>query len=110
MKKQTSEVAISKDVYRAVAKRDSFDGWPCCIWCGKPAPTENPLAYANAHYIPRSLGGLGIEENILNLCFRCHYKYDRTTSREEMRAFFENHLRHHYKNWNEENLIYRKDM
>ena len=45
----------------AVYSRDN----KCCIICG------SPNAKANAHYIPRSHGGLGIEQNIVTLCLAC---------------------------------------
>ena len=34
MKPRTRELAIPLQVKRAVAERDSCDGWPCCILCG----------------------------------------------------------------------------
>ena len=37
---RTKALSISREVKKAVAERDSCDGYPCCIWCGKPAPTE----------------------------------------------------------------------
>ena len=60
--KRTKCLEIPMKVKRIVAERDSVDGHPCCIWCGKPAPTTNPLAYSNAHYIPRSRGDLALKE------------------------------------------------
>ncbi|MEA5060025.1 MAG: hypothetical protein VB049_08350 [Candidatus Pelethousia sp.] len=48
----------------------------CCIFCGN---SYNVMP--NAHFIPRSDGGLGIPENILTACTRlmegdCHHKFD----------------------------------
>lgn len=93
------ERAISPAVKSAVRERDSIDGWPCCIWCG------SPYAEAEAHFISRSQGGLGIEENILTLCRRCHFRFDHTADRAEMQAYFRKYLRSKYPDWNEATLI-----
>lgn len=106
--KRTEAVSIPSQVKKAVAERDSVDGHPCCIWCGKPAPTTNPIAFSNAHYMSRGQGGLGIEENILTLDWECHLRYDQSGHREEMREFFKNYLKSKYPDWDEDNLIYRK--
>ena len=105
MKKRTKELSIPKSVKEAVARRDSFDGWPCCLLCGTPAPIDNPLAFSNAHYVRRSQGGLGVEENILTLCWTCHQRFDNYgENREELRSY----LIRNYKDWDEEKLKYRK--
>ena len=106
--KRTKCLEIPMKVKRIVAERDSVDGHPCCIWCGKPAPTTNPLAYSNAHYIPRSRGGLGIERNILTLDWECHMRYDQTEHQEEMKEKFREHLMSCYPDWDEGALVYKK--
>lgn len=105
--KRTDALAIPRKVKEAVAERDSVDGWPCCVLCGRTAPTDNRLAFSNAHYIARSQGGLGIEQNILTLCSICHREYD-TIKRKEYRPLFRRYLREHYENWNEKDLTYEK--
>ena len=65
----------------------------------------------NAHYISRAHGGLGIEENIVTLCFDCHNSYDNGKYKavsDAIREKIEYYLKHHYKDWNKENLIYKK--
>lgn len=99
-------LAISQAVKTAVAERDSIGGRPCCIWCGRPAPT--PLAYSNAHYISRAHGGVGVEENILTLCPDCHRIYDQTAARETMRPILRRYLREYYPDWDESKLIFEK--
>lgn len=106
--KRTKALEIPEKVKKAVAERDSIDGYPCCIWCGKPAPVSNPLAFSNAHYIPRGQGGLGIEKNILTLNWECHRKYDQEADRPKMKAFFREYLQSKYPDWDEAKLIYRK--
>ena len=102
MKTRTRAVAIDKAVKEAVAMRDSFDGCPCCIHCGAPGSPSN------AHYISRAHGGLGIEENILTLCWPCHLEYDQGPDREALREEFREYLMSKYPDWREENLIYRR--
>lgn len=106
---RTKALEIPIEVKKKVAERDSIDGHPCCIWCGKPAPTTNPLAFSNAHFVSRARGGLGIEENILTLDWECHLKYDQTGSQPEMRAFFKEYLKTKYSDWEEEKLVYKKE-
>ena len=108
MNKRTKALSIAKAVKIAVAKRDSVDGYPCCIWCGKPAPTEEKLAFSNAHYISRAQGGLGIEENLLTLCPDCHRAYDQSPKREKMRECFKDYLQARYPEWDENKLYFTK--
>ena len=108
MNKRTKALAIPKEVKEAVADRDSFDGWPCCLVCGSPAPVGNRLAFSCAHYISRAQGGLGREDNILTLCPECHMRYDQSTKRENMRAFFRSYLKANYPGWDEQHLTYKK--
>lgn len=110
MRKDTKARAIPMEVKRAVAKRDSFDGWPCCINCGTPAPTEKPTAFSCAHFISRSQGGLGTEKNIVTLCPKCHYKYDQTIERSTIRDFLREYLMEKYPDWNEDELYYRRQQ
>ena len=79
---------ISPLVRKRVYERDSFDGAPCCIRCGRPYPHVH-------HYIERSRGGLGIEENLVCLCAGCHeelhvYNY------KEMSEFVRDYLKNRY--------------
>ena len=109
MRKDTKARDFSKAVKLQIAARDSIDGHPCCINCGKPAPPENPLAFSNAHFIPRSQLGLGVEWNGLTLCPDCHRRYDQTTEREKLRIYFREYLMDRYPDWDESRLFYRKE-
>lgn len=108
MNTRTKALGITIAVKEAVAERDSFDGHPCCLLCGTPAPVNNRLAFSCAHYISRAQGGLGVEENIVTLCPRCHMRYDQSTDREQIRAFLRRHLQEHYPHLDESNLTYKK--
>lgn len=100
--KMAKACAIPTAVKLRVAERDSIDGWPCCILCG------SNQAMPEAHYIPRSRGGLGIEENIMTLCRRCHFVFDNgdVEERRVMKARAKAYLKSKYPDWTEERLIY----
>lgn len=63
------ETDIRDSVRKAVLERDSIDGCPCCIYCGKPFPHGG----AHLHHVKkRSQLGLGEESNLVTLCWKCH--------------------------------------
>lgn len=67
------------------------------------------MFYANAHFIPRSAGGLGIEENIFTACENCHREQDNGKDSKLYTKKAEKHLKDIYgTNWSKENLIYKK--
>ena len=107
MRKDTKARDFDRKAKMAISQRDSIDGWPCCVFCGAAAPAE--LAWSNAHFISRAQLGLGTPENGLTLCPQCHHRYDQTTARPEMRAYFREYLMEHYEDWSEDALIYRKE-
>ena len=99
--KQTKEKEIQKKVKEVVWKRDKHK----CIFCGKLVD----VFYANAHFIPRSAGGLGIEENIVTACENCHREQDNGKNTKEYDKKAEIYLKRIYgTNWDKENLIYKK--
>jgi 5-methylcytosine-specific restriction endonuclease McrA len=99
MKSKRSKMCdISQKVKEIVWERDCHR----CIICG------SSYALPNAHYIPRSKGGLGIEQNIVTLCLNCHYKTDHTCDRPIMLEKIKSHLQAKYEGWNEDDLYYRK--
>lgn len=97
MHKRTKACAISKKTKEIVYKRDEGS----CIFCGAPGLPE-------AHYIPRSHGGLGIPENIVTACRPCHDKMDNSTDRQQMLQVAAEHLKQFYEGWNEDSLVYDK--
>lgn len=99
--KQTKEKEIPIKVKIKVWERDSH----CCILCGKPVPVFN----ANAHFIPRSAGGLGIEENIFTACENCHIEQDNGNYTKEYDIKVENHFKNIYgADWDKSKLVYKK--
>ena len=101
MSKRSKACDISQATKKKVWKRDNER----CIICGRWVP----VSCANAHYIKRSQGGLGIEQNIVTMCPECHYKEDHGLNTELYEDYIENYLKGIYgENWNKENLIYNK--
>ena len=97
---RTKKTDIRVDVKKAVWIRDNYR----CIFCG----TLVPISCANAHYIPRSAGGLGIEKNIVTACNKCHHEQDNGLNTKIYDEFVENYLKNKYSNWNKDDLIYKK--
>lgn len=95
---RTKALDIPGAVKDAVWERDNR----CCILCG------NPQAMPNAHYISRAQGGLGIEQNIVTLCMKCHRDYDQSAARQYIREELRTYLAGKYPDWDETNLIYKK--
>lgn len=102
MKSRRSKACdITQSVKNKVWQRD--DGH--CIVCG------STWAMPNAHYISRANGGLGIEQNIVTLCQKCHYAYDNTTDRPIYREHIKSYLRGVYgADWDETKLTYKKGV
>lgn len=99
MTNRTKATSIPSSVKQKVYARDGG----CCVWCGKYG------AMPEAHFIPRSKGGLGIEENILTLCRPHHELFDRgpIEKREEMRTYFRDYLKSKYQDWDETKMTYK---
>lgn len=99
--RRTKELGITKKVKSIVWERDQHK----CIFCHK----EVEWNYANSHFIKRSQGGLGIEENIMTNCGECHRLFDDSKERLIwMMKYAEDYLRSKYPNWNKNDLIYKK--
>lgn len=99
--KRTKELSISKAVKMKVWERDNHR----CIFCGELVPWN----LANSHFVKRSQGGLGIEQNIMTNCVKCHKLFDDSKEREEWRLeYAERYLRLKYPEWEKDKLIYKK--
>lgn len=95
--KETKATSIPMEVKRRVWARDKGR----CIVCGAPG-------LPNAHYIRRSQGGLGIEENIVTLCPQCHHDFDNGFRREEIGAWLSEYLDKWYPDFPDEKRVYTK--
>lgn len=90
---------MSAKVRKKVKERDSFDGAPCCIYCG------NPYALQVAHVVNASQGGLGIEENGVTLCAKCHIEMDNGKDGYVIRSYAENYLKGIYEGWDRAKVV-----
>jgi 5-methylcytosine-specific restriction endonuclease McrA len=95
--KRTKACEITPQVREAVEKRDNH----CCIFC-------NRYGRGEAHYINRSQGGLGVEENIVTVCRDCHREMDNGLTTQIYRDKAEEYLKSHYLNWDKSKLVYNK--
>lgn len=90
MNSRTKKTSIPIKVKKAVYERDG-----CCILCGRQGSP-------NAHYISRSRGGLGIEQNIVTLCLECHRRVDQSTERPKLLKKIKEYLDVFYPNFTDE--------
>lgn len=97
MHKRTKACAITPKVREEVEERDGH----CCIFCGFPGRGE-------AHFIPRSHGGLGIPENLLTVCRHCHDLMDNSQARQIYVNRAREYLESKYPGWEESKLYYTK--
>lgn len=98
---QTKAKEIPQKVKKVVYERDKQR----CIFCGKIVP----LRCACCHFIPKSAGGLGVEENIFTACDDCHREQDNGLNTKEFDKRAKRHLKSIYgAKWKIENLIYKK--
>jgi len=99
MHKRTKAMQIPTAVKRKVLERDG-----CCVVCG------SNQGIPNAHYIARSHGGLGIEQNIVTLCINCHNAYDNSPMRRIIGQQIKEYLQSKYPDWDEQKLYYSKGV
>jgi 5-methylcytosine-specific restriction endonuclease McrA len=97
MNKRTQATNISAKVRRAVMERDS-----CCIFCG------SYQMLSLAHYVPRSKGGLGIEQNLAVVCIPCHSRLDQSINRKATLEIFRIYLEILYGQFDDSDLQYKK--
>lgn len=101
MSKRSKACEISPKTKDLVWYRDKQK----CVCCGRYVPKS----CANAHFIKRSQGGLGIPKNIVTLCPKCHYEEDYGKNTQIYESIIEDYLKGIYgPNWDKEELIYKK--
>lgn len=100
MLKMTNMTRIPPKVKEAVAARDR----ETCVLCGRQG-------FPNAHVVRRSQGGMGIEQNIVCLCYYCHREFDEGRPEARQHAYVQivSHLKGFYPDWNREDMIYKKN-
>lgn len=99
--KRSKACDIPIEVKAVVQKRDNGK----CIICGK-------RGFPNSHYIKRSQGGLGIEQNIVCMCISCHNAYDNGKDEKLTKTIHDKtktYLKGIYgRKWKEKELYYKK--
>ncbi len=101
MSKRSRACEIPPKVKEIVWNRDNHK----CIYCSRYVPKT----CANAHFIKRSQGGLGIPQNIVTLCPECHFEEDHGQNTKLYEDYIENYLKGIYEaEWDKKKLIYKK--
>ena len=98
MHRETKATSISADTKKKVWQRD----FGRCVLCG----SNN--AGPHCHYIRRSQGGLGIEENIWTGCHRCHEAFDAEGTGGPLHERMMDYFKTLYPEWDESKLKYKK--
>ena len=96
--KRSKACDISRAVKEAVWERDLHK----CVLCG------NPNAMPNAHIVPRSKGGMGVEPNIVTLCLDCHRRLDQTIERPNLLIALEHYIDIKYPEYDKSQRYYNK--
>lgn len=110
MQKRARRAEFTANTRKIIEARDNG-----CIFCQMHYRMENALwmdlnTFSIMHYIPRSSGGLGIEQNGAVGCSWHHSMMDngKDGCREEMLELFEEYLSSLYDDWDKAKLIYSK--
>lgn len=102
MKNRSSKISKACDIPKSVRDIVEARDKGMCVICkvNKGLP--------NMHYIPRSKLGLGIPENVVCGCLKCHHEYDNGSMREHHGEIIKMYLQSKYKDWSEDMLTYHK--
>ena len=108
--KRAKATEFSRETRIQILQRDRGK----CLFCRLEKYGESDTKWMDPdimHYINRSAGGLGIEENGVTGCRYHHSLLDNGNKgyRKEMLADMKKYLQGIYPNWNEDMLYYRKD-
>lgn len=115
MPKKRSKQAKAREFSPKVRQEIVYRDCNTCLFCRKGYHMEGATWLALdiksiMHYIPRAKGGLGIPQNGAVGCQHHHEMMDNGNHgrRQEMLGIFREHLKTHYPDWKEEELIYSK--
>ena len=106
MNKRTKALSITWNTKEKVWKRQHGRS----LYSGKPISVSECCC----HFIPRSKGGLGIEENIIGLTYEEHMIFDNNligshlAESKLIEKKAREHLMKSYSDWDESKLIWRK--
>lgn len=99
MHRETKSTSISPAAKKAVWQRD----FGRCVLCG------SINAGPHCHFVRRSQGGLGIEQNIWTGCDACHRAFDSEGTDGALHRTMRDYFRTLYPDWDESKLVYRKE-
>lgn len=109
--KRSQATEFGQNVRMDIIRRDRGE----CIFCrmGYDSQKADPFELKVKdimHFIPRSKGGLGVEQNGAVGCRYHHGLLDNGNrgSRQEMLEIFEGYLKSRYEDWNRKELVYDK--
>ncbi len=111
MKKRTRKLQFDKKTTEKIWERQYGECLFCSIDYHMQSSTQMGYDIKDImHFIPRSQGGLGVEQNGVLGCRYHHMLLDNGNKglRDEMLQIMEEHLRMSYPGWNREELIYKK--
>lgn len=98
MHRETKFTAISPATKKKVWQRD----FGRCVLCG------STNAGPHCHFVRRSQGGLGTEENIWTGCQRCHGAFDSESTDGPLHDRMRDYFKTLYPQWDESKLKYKK--
>ena len=106
MGKRSKACEFSAAERRKIHERDH----ETCIFCRLGyKPSKEAGGYLQcAHYVARSQGGVGVEQNGALACVYHHQMLDNGLYHDEMQKLFREYLEEHYPGWNESELTYDK--
>lgn len=99
MHRETKATTISTATKKTVWARDFCR----CVVCG------SINAGPHCHFIRRSQGGLGVEQNIWTGCDTCHRAFDSEGTDGPLHERMRDYFRTLYPDWDESKLVYKKE-
>lgn len=99
MHRETKATSISTATKKTVWARDFCR----CVVCG------SINAGPHCHFIRRSQGGLGVEQNIWTGCDTCHRAFDSEGMDGPLHERMRDYFRTMYPDWDESKLVYKKE-
>lgn len=101
---------FDKKTIEKIIARDNEVCLFCTLYYNMPEEINDCLVFDIMHFIPKSQGGLGIEQNGVLGCRYHHHLLDNGNKglRSEMLRIMEENLRSTYEDWGKENLVFNK--